>query len=93
MVLHADSDGSVDVEPCREQAVHLPEQPGSSWGEQFQLGHERSEECGLVGDCDCVYLWVGWVCCGGGGGAHCFCELFITFTLYARFAMIQTSSG
>ena len=49
MALRADGDGSVDVEPCREQAVHLPEQPGSSWGEQFQLGHERSEECGLVG--------------------------------------------
>ena len=58
MVLLADTDGSVDVEPCREQAVHLPEQPGSSRGEQFQLGHERSEECGLVHDYDWVYSCV-----------------------------------
>ena len=45
----------------------------------------------------CGWLWL-CVFMGGvgvlwGGGAHCFCELFITFTLYARFAMIQTSSG
>ena len=66
--------------------VH-PGESNSSW----VMKGQRS--VGLWGDCDCVYLWVGWVCWRGGGGVNCFCELCITFALYARFAMIQTSSG